>query len=121
MQADIAPGLLVVFGISLIDGVLGAFLGYVSGIGYVSVSASDFTPEAIQRAVAFFLAIAVAYVAVPGAMLLWSRPKSAANILLVVAGVCLSARFGAAGGLIPLAVLTTRPSSILPEVTRVFE
>jgi hypothetical protein len=56
-------------------------------------------------------------VVVLGAMLLWNRPKNAVNILLVVGGIGLSAL----AGLIPLAVLTTRSSSILPEVTKVFE
>ena len=60
-------------------------------------------------------------VVVLGAMLLWNRPKNAVNILLVVGGLGLSALAGAVAGLIPLAVLTTRPSSTLPEVAKVFE
>ncbi len=50
-------------------------------------------------------------------------PENAINISLVVGGIGLSALAGAMVGLIPLAVLTTRPpsSSILPEVTKVFE
>jgi len=44
-----------------------------------------------------------------GILLLWSRPKDAANILLLSAGIMLSPLFGALGGLIPFAVLTTRP------------
>jgi hypothetical protein len=41
--------------------------------------------------------------------------------LLVGAGIGLSVLAGALAGLVPLAVLATRPSSISPEVTKVFE
>ncbi len=63
---------------------------------------------------------AMLYVFALGAMLLWNR-SSALNILLVVNGASLSVWFGALEGLLPLAVLTTRPSSISPDVTKVFE
>jgi hypothetical protein len=56
-----------------------------------------------------------------GVMLLWNRPRSIANISLVLLSVALSVWAALGGGLIPLAVLTTRPSNIAPEVTKVFE
>jgi TPR repeat protein len=53
--------------------------------------------------------VAVPYHFTLGILLIWSRPKDVANILLVLAGMVLSLLLAAIGGLIPLAVLTTRP------------
>jgi hypothetical protein len=44
-----------------------------------------------------------------GTLLIWHRKKDAPNLLLVLAGVFLSAIAGALGGLIPLAFLSNRP------------
>ncbi len=65
-------------------------------------------------------AFVVSYHVVLGTMLLWNRPKNAINISLVVGGIVLSA-LAALAGLIALAMLTTRPSNISSEVTKVFE
>lgn len=73
--------------------------------------------------------IVAVYCVVVGAALLWNRPKSAINILLVAGGVGLvvtgqtglSVLFGVAAGLIPLAVLTTCPSNVSPDAIKVFE
>ena len=52
---------------------------------------------------------AVVYVILLATALLWSRRKSALNVFLALVAVLLSLLFAAPGGLIPLAVLTTRP------------
>jgi hypothetical protein len=51
----------------------------------------------------------IPYHVIIGILLCWRRPKDVANILLLSAGIMLSPLFGALGGLIPFAVLTTRP------------
>lgn len=76
------------------------------------------------------LIVAVYYVVV-GAALLWNRPLNAINLLLVLGAIGLagigpfviglSVLLCIAVGLIPLAVLTTRPSNVSTEVIKVFE
>lgn len=73
-------------------------------------------------------ATSVVYHVVLGAALLWNRPKNVINILLVAGSIVLASAIGLSvafcilAGLIPLAVLTTRPSTkVSREVIKVFE
>jgi hypothetical protein len=105
--------------------VLRVAVGFVAGIvAYIAgISVADVLPGTI----AVTRVTVVLYHVVLGILLLRNRPKSLSNILLVVGGIglvggiSLSPVNGAVAGLIPLAVLTTRPSSTLPEVAKVFE
>jgi hypothetical protein len=67
------------------------------------------------------VAIVIPYVIVLGVLLLRGRPKNVTNIVLVVVGAVLSPLAGLLGGLIPLAVLTTRPARSQAGVSAVFE
>jgi hypothetical protein len=42
------------------------------------------------------------------ALIMWTREKNVGNVLIALAGVLISSVLGALGGLIPLAILTTR-------------
>jgi hypothetical protein len=53
----------------------------------------------------------IVYVIFLGGLLLWKRQKGLLNIVLYALGVAVSFFIGMLGGLIPLAVLTTRPST----------
>jgi hypothetical protein len=64
---------------------------------------------ALHRGASAGLLAIIPYHVIIGIWLCWGRPKDAANILLLSAGILLSPFFGALGGLIPFAVLTTRP------------
>lgn len=87
----------------VIGAVLGAVVGRVAGINAMSFSQGfDVGNKAGQLS-------AIPYHIVLAALLVWPRPKDAVNIMLAIAGVAISSVFGALGGLIPLAVLTTRP------------
>ena len=63
-----------------------------------------------ERGLLVGMVIGVIYHIVIGFLLIWNRPKDAPNILLYIAGVLISVLLGALGGLIPFAVMTTRPS-----------
>ena len=54
--------------------------------------------------------VAIPYDIVLAVALLWRRSKAMPNIFLALLAVLLSPFFGPLGGLIPLAVLTTRPT-----------
>ena len=84
--------------------VIGAVVGRMAGIAATSFGEGfDIGNKAGQlSAIPYHIALAT--------LLLWHRPKDAANVLLALAGVAISSLFGALGGLIPLAVLATRPS-----------
>ncbi len=87
----------------VIGAVLGAVVGRVAAINAISFSQGfDLGNKAGQLS-------AIPYHIVLAALLVWPRPKDAVNIMLAIAGVAISSVFGALGGLIPLAVLTTRP------------
>jgi hypothetical protein len=87
----------------VIGAVLGAVVGRVTAINAISFSQGfDVGNKAGQLS-------AIPYHIVLAALLVWPRPKDAPNIMLVITGVAISSVFGALGGLIPLAVLTTRP------------
>ena len=91
--------------IFLIGGiVIGGVIGRMAGIAATSFSEGyDIGNKAGQlSAIPYHIALAT--------LLVWNRPKDAPNILLAFAGVAISALLGALGGLIPLAVLSTRPS-----------
>ena len=97
---------------------IGIAIGGLAGAIWSTGSASF--SEAFERAMPIGQLIAVPYHIILGILLLWSRSKGVANIGLVLASVLLSALLGALGGLIPLAVLTTRPS-YPGDVSGVFE
>jgi hypothetical protein len=82
-------------------------------IGFVFGAVAGFFSETDQEVAQIGFAVGqratIAYHIILGILLLWNRPKNAANILLAFAGVVLSMLLSALGGLIPLAVLTTRP------------
>jgi Mn2+/Fe2+ NRAMP family transporter len=99
----------------LIGLVVGALAGVVVGIGSTSFT------EGFQRGVPAGQIVIIPYHIILGILLLWNRPKGAANILLALAGVVLSVLLGALGGLVPLAVLTTRRSNNSPNTTGFFE
>jgi len=83
--------------------VLGAVVGRMAGIATTSFAEGfDIGNKAGQLS-------AIPYHIVLATLLLWQRPKDATNILLALAGVAISALLGALGGLIPLAVVATRP------------
>jgi hypothetical protein len=84
--------------------VIGGIVGRVAGIAATSFGEGfDIGNKAGQLS-------AIPYHIVLATLLVWHRPKDAANVLLALAGVAISSVFGALGGLIPLAVLATRPS-----------
>jgi hypothetical protein len=84
--------------------VIGAVVGRMAGIAATSFGEGfDIGNRAGQlSAIPYHIALAT--------LLLWHRQKDAPNILLALAGVAISSLLGALGGLIPLAVLSTRPS-----------
>jgi hypothetical protein len=113
---------LTFFAIGNVSAILGIAL-------VVFVGLSIGSEEVVLRARLGGQLIVAVYCVVVGAALLWNRPKSAINILLVAGGVGLvvtgqtglSVLFGVAAGLIPLAVLTTCPSNVSPDAIKVFE
>src|ERR1035437_2179807 len=74
----------------------------------VSTGATSFT-EGLTRGATAGRITTIPYNIILGILLLWNRPKDVTNILMALAGVVLSVLLAALGGLIPLAVLTTRP------------
>jgi len=96
-----AAGWYVIF--VLIGVPLAIVIGRLAGIGATSFS------EGFNRGHAAGQAAGVFYIIVVAILLLWQRRKDAPNILLVIASVVLDSLVGAFGGLIPRAVLTTRP------------
>jgi hypothetical protein len=58
--------------------------------------------------------VAIPYTAVLGGLLLWYRPKTALNVILLLSGVALASFLGLVLGLLPLAILTTRPAFQMP-------
>jgi ABC-type Fe3+-siderophore transport system permease subunit len=78
-------------------------VGRIAGIGATSFA------EGFKRGIVVGQIAGIIYIILIAVLLLWRRPKGALNILLVIAGVALDALVGAFVGLIPLAVLTTRP------------
>jgi|SoiMethySBSTD1v2_1073268.scaffolds.fasta_scaffold194350_3 TIR domain-containing protein len=87
----------------LIGLVIGAVCGYLAGL-FTQGFDEGFN---IGRLAGQFSA--VPYNILLGTLLIWHRKKDAPNLLLVLAGVMLSAIAGAIGGLIPLAFLSSRP------------
>jgi hypothetical protein len=84
--------------------VIGGIVGRMAGIAATSFGEGfDIGNKAGQLS-------AIPYHIVLATLLVWHRPKDAPNILLAFAGVAISTLLGALGGLIPLAVLSTRPS-----------
>jgi hypothetical protein len=95
---------------------LGALEGFIFARGATSMS------EAMQKFLPLGMATIVVYHIALGVALLWSREKTAFNVSLVIAAVVVSFPLGAAGGLIALAVLTTRPlQKSRAEIGEVFE
>ena len=87
----------------LIGGVVAVLAAAIASDGGAGIAAALRSGASTGR-----LAI-IPYHVIIGIWLCWRRPKDAANILLLSAGILLSPLFGALGGLIPFAVLTTRP------------
>ncbi len=85
---------------------IGFVIGFVAG-GVAGTGSAGLL--AFQRGAWAGQIIEIPYHITLGILLLWNRPKDVANILLFLAGVVLSVLLAALGGLIPLAVLTTRP------------
>ena len=100
----------------LIGAVAAGFAGFLIGIGSTSFA------EGFQRGLLAGQLLIIPYHIILGILLLWNRPKGPINILLALGAVVLSVLLGALGGLIPLAVLTTRRSkkNVL-EMSQVFE
>ena len=95
---------------------LGALEGFIFARDATSVS------DAIQKILPLGIATIAVYHLALGVALLWSRGKTPLNIFLVIAAVLVSFLVGALGGLIPLAVLTTRPlQKSRAEIGKVFE
>jgi hypothetical protein len=96
---------------------IGLILAGVAGLIFVPGPA-----EGAQRGIPVGQWVIIAYDLVLAVALLWTRWRSAVNILLALVGLLLAVLLGALGGLIPLAVLTTRPSYKSPgEIGQVFE
>jgi hypothetical protein len=78
------------------------------------ISAAIFTPkattlsEAWQQATPIGWWVSRFFPILPASALLWSRWKSALSVFLALVAVALGLVLGSLGGLIPLAVLTTR-------------
>jgi hypothetical protein len=69
----------------------------------VSTGATSFT-EGVTRGFSVGRIAIIPYHIILGILLLWSRPKDVANIILALAGVLLSALLAILGGLIPLVI-----------------
>jgi hypothetical protein len=87
----------------LVGLVIGAVSGYLAGL-FTQGFDEGFN---IGRLAGQFSAVPLNILL--GTLLIWHRKKDAPNLLLVLAGVLLSALAGALGGLIPLAFLSNRP------------
>ena len=98
------------FGWYLVFFLLGLPLASLTGFIFGRGSATTFS-EGYQSGQLPGQIFGVVYVAFLGGLLLWKRQKGALNIGLYILGVALSLFIGMLGGLIPLAVLTTRPST----------
>jgi hypothetical protein len=86
----------------LVGLVIGAVSGYLAGLFVKADEGFN-----IGRLAGQFSAVPLNILL--GTLLIWHRKKDAPNLLLVLAGVLLSALAGALGGLIPLAFLSNRP------------
>ena len=98
------------FGWYLVFFLLGLPLASLTGFIFGRGSATTFS-EGYQSGQLPGQIFGVVYVVFLGGLLLWKRQKGALNIGLYILGVALSLFIGMLGGLIPLAVLTTRPST----------
>jgi hypothetical protein len=85
----------------------GVLLAGIAG-GLLGTGASSFY-EGFERGSEAGWLVSTFYTAALAVVLLRSRWKSALNVFLALAGVTLGLLVGSLGGLIPLAVLTTRP------------
>jgi hypothetical protein len=97
------------FGWYLIFLLIGLVIGALAGVIFAP-GATSFT-EGFQGGVQVGKIVVIPYHIILGILLLWDRHEGMANILLALAGVVLSMLLGVFGGLIPLAVLTTRPGT----------
>jgi hypothetical protein len=88
----------------LIGVALAAVVGKIAGIGTTTFSEGFNAGRPVGQI------FGVCYLILLAALLLWPRPKDAQNILLAVGCLICYSLLGALVGLIPLAVLTTRPS-----------
>jgi hypothetical protein len=87
---------------------IGLALGAIAGAIFATGAASF--AEGAQRGILAGRFINPTYHMILAVALLWTRWwKAVLNIFLALAAVLLSVFFGSLGGLIPLAVLTTRP------------
>lgn len=85
----------------------------VAGVAYfLALVVSLSFGEGVPKGFPIGRIVIVPYHIILGILLLWNRPRDVANVLLALAGTVLSVLFGALGGLIPLAVLTTRPIAV---------
>jgi hypothetical protein len=91
-----------VIGVAL-GAIVGGIIGVILGAGGNQASIAPTAMVAGQIVV-------IPYVLLIGVALVYYRAKDVTNILLVLADILLSIFFGALGGLIPLAYLTTRPT-----------
>jgi hypothetical protein len=78
-------------------------------IGAIAANGTTTFAEGMQRGMLISRYFVIPYHIVVAVALLWSRWKSVLNIFLALFAILLSTLLGALGGLIPLAVLTTRP------------
>ena len=104
---------------------MGILFGAIAG-GILAIGVASFTDDgALQlRYLAFIIGkiTIIPYHVVLAVALLWRRSKAVLNIFLALLAVLLSVALGPLGGLIPLAVLTTRPIQKSPaEIGEVFE
>jgi len=82
-------------------------------IGFVSGRMVDFVVTDPEQAFKIGIVVgqfsAIPYHILIGTLLVWNRQKNGLNIMLLLGGIVLSIILGALGGMIPFAVLTTRP------------
>jgi hypothetical protein len=116
-----AVGWYLVF--SLMGILLGAIAGGILAIGIASFAQGAPTDDELRYLSGFFGKVTIIlYQIVLAVALLRRRSKAVLNILLALLAVLLSVALGPLGGLIPVAVLTTRPIQKLPaEIGEVFK
>jgi len=88
--------------------VIGIFV--FATIGFAMSRGTTFA-EGFESTYAGGQILGAVYTTLLGALLLWNKQKGAVNILLFLSAIAMYVLFGVFAGLLPLAVLTTRPST----------